>query len=683
MVFSGYYLARLTLSPLAGALSDRYSPRKLLLGATFCAASLVSWYHVVPRQYTLLAIQFGLGLCSGVLKPVLFGYLARITPEKKQGRIFGWSTAAANMVFFLGPALGGLLFSCLEIDEVLLVVAGILLLAAVVLFFFPKTETLPIFDKPEEKAVSTRRQTAVSGTALLVAVFGRTLGISSLLVFFPILLTQKLACPDWLTGLLVALPGGISCLLLPFTGRLADRLDRRLFILGGMTMSAAALVMIGYCSTTGTFVAVGTIMGIGTAFSLPSSMVQATEYRAGKGRAMGIFQMAASAGFLFGPILSGLLVQLTASPALSINTAGIFGLISCFPLAVSVVRKQQGTTRFRINGLLVAILILILVSGLGALRYKQLPAVMELKQTTKKQETHRFANLAMGGIVHLKLEGTSKTTADQAANEAFSLIAALERDFGHRNASGSIGNVNRLAGKTPAEVSSAAFALLERALHFCARTKGVFDITIGAITVYPLYYQKKISQRAAALIDYRTVVLEPSRHTVFLPKPGMALDLGGLAKGSIVDAAAAVIKKAGVPSALIEASGDFYCYGNRIWKIGIQDPRSEGLLGVIEVKNAGVCGSGDYYQYIPSSGTEGGRSHHILDPHTSASAARSIGVTVIAPRTELADALATTLFIMGPERGRDFLKDFDDCAALWVLPDGTLVSSAGFPPFIE
>ncbi len=682
LVFSGYFLARLILAPLAGAFSDRYSPQRLLFGATCCAAFLVFLYRLFPSQYALLAIQLGLGICSGILKPVLLGYLAKITPPERQGWVFGWSTAAANMVFFLGPAFGGVLFSWLALDGVLFVVAGLLLAASVVLLFFPGKVSCRVLGKSANFDSVNSGDAGVSRTALLVAVFGRTLGISSLLVFFPILLTQRLDCPDWLTGLLVAVPGGVSCLLLPYSGRFADRFDRTLLILGGMTMSAAALVMVGYCTTIEAFVVTGLVMGVGTALSLPSSLARVTEYGAGKGQAMGVFQMAASAGFLLGPIGSGFFVQWTGSAARAISLAGALGLCSCLPLVVSAARRKKSRILYWVSAILVVGTVFSLVLGAGFFR-QQAATSLQRASLQDEHEVHTFANLAMGGIVHLKLEGASVSIADQAASDAFDVIAELERDFSHRNTAGSVANVNRLAGKAPGEVSLAAFRLIERALCFCAQSKGVFDITIGAVTIYPQYYREKISKSVAHLVDYRKVALNVAERTVFLPISGMALDLGGLAKGSIVDAAAAAIKEAGVPSALIEASGDFYCYGERIWKVGIQDPRGEGFLGVIEVANAAVCGSGDYYQYVDSVEEGGERSHHILDPEKFASATKSIAVTVIAPSTELADALATTLFIMGPKKGRQFLKNFTDCAALWVLPDGKLVASENFPQFLE
>ncbi len=679
LVFSGYFFARMVVSPFAGNFADRYGCRIILLFATICSGFLVCSYFALPSQYALFCIQFGLGLTSGIIKPVVLAYLAAVIPAPQRGTVFGWSSAATNLVFFLGPAAGGLLYYYFEIDRILIFVAGFMFVAfAAVYFWFSGKKSLPsvaVIDS-NEKGPSKEESVVFSHIWLLIAIFGRTLGISILLVFFPILLSQRLAEPDWVTGLLVAVPGGTSCLLLPVFGRLANRSYRILLVLLGLLTSGFALFITGYCSSVAGFITTGFFMGAGTALSLPSAMLRATDGEAQAGRAMGIFQMAASAGFLAGPVLGGLLVQWTASAAIGIIIAGIIGLLLCLPLSFSALKEQKNPFSLLLNGALV-LLILISVSLFVALYQK------EHRQQDQLQQNETFATLAMGGIVHLKMSGVDQETASQAASDAFAVISRLEADFGHRNSTGSIGMVNRFAGKEPVEVSPEAFALVARALHFGELSDGVFDVTIGAVTVLPFYYREKASSYKADLVNYKKVEIDQGKRTVFLPEKGMALDLGGLAKGSIVDAAAAEIQKAGVPAALLEASGDFFCYGDKIWRVGIQDPRSQGLLGIIEVKNAGVCGSGDYYQYDHSSASEDKRQHHILDPSRLSSARKSIAVTVIAPSTELADALATTLFIMGPETGRIFLKNFNNCSALWVLPDRQLVKSSGFPPFLK
>ena len=161
----------------------------------------------------------------------------------------------------------------------------------------------------------------------------------------------------------------------------------------------------------------------------------------------------------------------------------------------------------------------------------------------------------------------------------------------------------------------------------------------------------------------------------------MALDLGGLAKGTIIDAAADHLKSSGIKTAMVEAGGDFMVFGDRGMDHRHPATHAEKESGHITVKDSAVCGSGDYYQFItPVSKDDKTRKHHIFDPALLQSSAESIATTTVAPDAETADALATTVFIMGPEKGSEFIKKyFPDCSAMWVLPDMSIVSTKNFP----
>ena len=393
-----------------------------------------------------------------------------------------------------------------------------------------------------------------------------------------------------------------------------------------------------------------------------------------------MLQAASGTGLILGPILCGIIIESLSNITPAFAILGILGLLSCLPLALQL-HDIQLKIKIFICSLLCILCLLTTIFGLQHIPIQKIfqktkPQINKSSDTTSSQP---YANLAMGGIIRLQLYGEPQKT-DLAARQAFATIAELEKDFGHRTAYGSIGKINAAAGKKSVIVTPQAFSLLERAIEIGKKTNGIFDISIGTVTILPYYYRQKASKEKKQLVDYTKIRLEPKTQTVFLPQKGMALDVGGLAKGSIIDAAAETIRKYGIRTALIEGNGDFFCYGEKIWRIGIQDPRSSELLGVIEVKNAGVCGSGDYYQY--SEDENGERNHHILNPKNLESARASIGVTTIAPTAELADALATTLFITGPQKGIKLLKNFPNCSALWVKPDKTLVFSPNFPKFI-
>ncbi len=302
---------------------------------------------------------------------------------------------------------------------------------------------------------------------------------------------------------------------------------------------------------------------------------------------------------------------------------------------------------------------------------------------SQAQETFHYADVSMGTVVRLTLIADAEEVAGLAASKALTRIRKLAKDYDHRPAAASISRINAAAGIQPVPVTVGAFDLIKRALEFCDKTGGVFDITIGAVTITPGYYAGYYEEKKS-LVNYRLVQLDAQKRTVFLPKEGMALDLGGMAKGTIIDSAVAVLKREGIQSGIVEAGGDFFCFGKKGWKVGIQHPRQNALLGIVVISEKGVCGSGDYYQYIvkEESGKKK-RMHHIINPQKSRSAEKSAGVTVIAPTAELADIVATTLFILGHEKGQDFLeKEFPGLAALWVLPDLKIVKTDNFPTLL-
>jgi thiamine biosynthesis lipoprotein len=391
---------------------------------------------------------------------------------------------------------------------------------------------------------------------------------------------------------------------------------------------------------------------------------------------MGLFHGAANLGFVIGPILAGFVVQKTMNISPAFLALGVVGLAASIPLGSRLLKDYLRLPDRAFN-----------IATIGAVfvLLSVIPVVFFGPLGAKPKEAFRYADLAMGTIIRLTLIAPNEKIADEAADKALATIHDLEQDFGHRTPGGSVGRINLAAGTAPVKVTNQAYRLIERSLGFSEKAKGVFDITIGAVTVTPNYFRGNTSQEKKELVDYRLVELDPDRQTVFLPKKGMAIDLGGLAKGTIIDLASIGLRNDGIEAGIVEGGGDFFCFGDKTWKIGIQHPRSSGLLGVIPVKNRGVCGSGDYYQYvIEEDHGRQERKHHILNPEKLRSAEKSISVTVLAPNTELADALATTLFIMGPEMGVKFLgKEFPNAAALWVLPDLKIFKTENFPEFLD
>jgi thiamine biosynthesis lipoprotein len=211
----------------------------------------------------------------------------------------------------------------------------------------------------------------------------------------------------------------------------------------------------------------------------------------------------------------------------------------------------------------------------------------------------------------------------------------------------------------------AASAILCEAVHFAlavaAETGGAFDPTVGRRMEALGFNRDHRTGRAMSSpgasdedVSYRDVVVDREHRTITLRR-GLTLDLGAVAKGLAVDAAARELQPFG--DFAIDAGGDLYLGGcsprGGPWSIGIRHPRADGeLIDTLLVSDRAVCSSGDYER--PAAG--GARGHHLLDARTGASPSGVAAVTVVASSAMLADALGTAAFVLGPADGLRLLE---------------------------
>ena len=167
-------------------------------------------------------------------------------------------------------------------------------------------------------------------------------------------------------------------------------------------------------------------------------------------------------------------------------------------------------------------------------------------------------------------------------------------------------------------------------------------------------------------------------------KKGMKLDLGGIAAGYAVDKGIDAIKKCGINNALINAGGDIRVTGeseNSKWKIGILHPREENkLINTLTLKDISVTTSGDYRKYFVSGGK---RYHHILNPNTGLPTEGVQSVTIIAPLAVDSDALATTVFVLGKNKGMELIEKLKDVEGIIIDSDGLAIYSSGAKNYIH
>ena len=222
--------------------------------------------------------------------------------------------------------------------------------------------------------------------------------------------------------------------------------------------------------------------------------------------------------------------------------------------------------------------------------------------------------------------------------------------------------------------------VLQHAMHVSEQSDGAFDIT-----VQPLW---KLHERggppdAAAVhavlghVGWRGVRVAEDR--VALAAPGMAITLNGIAQGFAADAAMRVVRAHGVEHALIDA-GEMSAAGhnteNAAWRVGIQHPRErDAFAALASLENRCLATSGDYETTFSDDFSR----HHIFDPHTGESPGELASVSVLAPTAMSADALSTTLFVLGLEGGMEMLRQYPGTDALMILKDGRHFATDGFP----
>jgi thiamine biosynthesis lipoprotein len=241
--------------------------------------------------------------------------------------------------------------------------------------------------------------------------------------------------------------------------------------------------------------------------------------------------------------------------------------------------------------------------------------------------------------------------------------------------------INRNAALRPVPVGGELFQVLERALHFAELSGGAFDPTIGPLVRLwnigsdpPRLPGEEEIREHLALVDWRGLILDPEAGTAFLTRPGMALDLGAIAKGYAADEAARLAREGGARRGILDLGGNILALGardreGRPWRIGVQDPLDArgAAAGVLPARDRGVVTSGVYERYFEAGGR---RYHHILSTADGRPVDNGLlSVTIVADRSIDADALSTAVFALGYERGRALVESLPDTEAVFIFDD--------------
>jgi len=295
---------------------------------------------------------------------------------------------------------------------------------------------------------------------------------------------------------------------------------------------------------------------------------------------------------------------------------------------------------------------------------------------------YKFHQVAMGTVVEITLTGESEESAQKAALQAFQEIKRIEHLMSPWIESSDVNRINRSAGNDGVKVSPETLEVIKRVQEVSKLSEGGFDITVGPL----IQLWRKARERGKPpemeevketlnWVNFRNLKTLYGRK-VLLRKKGMAIDLGGIAKGYAVDRAFELLKSFGYRNLVVNAGGDLRVGGSKPegpWLIGIQHPRDpEKMMARISVSDTGVATSGDYERFFIHQGK---RYHHILDPRNGFPAEECQSVTVLHKEGVTADALATAIFVLGPEKGYSLCQRLEGVDCLIVDKDGSIIFS--------
>lgn len=330
-------------------------------------------------------------------------------------------------------------------------------------------------------------------------------------------------------------------------------------------------------------------------------------------------------------------------------------------------------TRISILNLVLVLLTTALVGACVEMRVPASPMVM------KRTQMH------MGTLVTITAVAFDKAVGDRAMQAAFDEIKRLEQLLSTWRSDSELSRVNAQAGHQPVMVSQETLELVVRSLEIARLTRGGFNIALGpAVEAWSVTERQRIPddeelRQLKPLVDWTSIQVNEEARTIYLPRKGMRIDVGGIGKGYAADRAAAKMKQAGATGGIVALSGDMTTFGlfpyQNGFPVGVRHPRQDdAVLVLIDLKDEAISTAGDYERFFERDGI---RYHHILDPQTLRPARGCQSVTVIAKEGTMADGLDTGIFVLGAKDGMALVERLPGIEAIIVDDAGTMTVSSG------
>lgn len=292
----------------------------------------------------------------------------------------------------------------------------------------------------------------------------------------------------------------------------------------------------------------------------------------------------------------------------------------------------------------------------------------------------------MGSRFDISVVEKDSIKATKFIDIAINEISRIEKIISSWDKNSETSQVNNNAGIKPIKVSTELFNLIKRAISISKLTDGAFDISYasmdriwkfdGSMKTIPL---KEKIQQSVIKVGFQNIILDEVKQTVFLKIKGMKIGFGAIGKGYAADKAKKLLISKGVKAGIINASGDMNTWGKqpngKDWTIAITNPLNKSkAYGIFPITNGAVVTSGNYEKFVIFDNK---RYSHIIDPRTGYPTNGIISVTVFASSAELADSLATSVFVMGFDVGINLINQLPKVACIIIDDKGNIHKSNG------
>lgn len=285
--------------------------------------------------------------------------------------------------------------------------------------------------------------------------------------------------------------------------------------------------------------------------------------------------------------------------------------------------------------------------------------------TSLAQQAYNKTFKLMGSRFDITVVAENQTQADAYIDLAVNEITRIEKLISSWDPNSQTSEIIRNAGVKPVIVDKELYDLIDRSLKVSKLTSGAFDISYASMdkiwkfdgTMETMPSEEAIKQ-SVSKVGYQNIILNPDNHSVFLKLKGMKIGFGAIGKGYAADKAKSLLQNKGVTAGIINASGDLNTWGKQPngedWMVAIVNPlNKEKVFSWFPVDNSAVVTSGNYEKYVRFNNI---LYTHIIDPRTGYPATGILSVSIFTSTAELADALSTSIFVMGLDTGLDFVN---------------------------